>query len=73
MVDMLSRYAKYVFSNKKEVFILLAQWFLAAICAYASPKWDTNPIITGIGILSTMVLLLTLRIKAMYTKLGADK
>ncbi|QJT14294.1 hypothetical protein E5E97_16185 [Aeromonas sp. 2692-1] len=73
MVDMLSKYAKYVFSNKKEGFILLAQWGLAATLAYLAPKWEVHPIIAAMALASTMVLILVQRIGEMFKKLIADK
>ena len=73
MVELLSRYSKYMSLNKKEGIILLAQWSLAAFLAYNASSWDANPVIAKISILSTMVLLTVQRINAMYRKLNADK
>lgn len=73
MVELISRYSKYMSLNKKEGLILLAQWSLAAFLAYNSSSWDANPVIAKISILSTMVLLTVQRINVMYRKLNADK
>lgn len=74
MIDMLSRYLKYVISNKKEGFSLLAIC-CAIIGVYVTTPWDTNPALAWISLLSAlsmMVRRITMGMKKMLQKSDAD-
>lgn len=74
MIDMLSGYVKYVISNKKEGFALVALC-CAIMGVYLTTPWDTNPALAWISLLSAlsvMVRRITMGMKKMLQKSDAD-